>query len=160
MPTVYVPITIRLPEDFPPPTPQPTPCRIWFGSVAKGWGDRPIGHGKHQGSSAHRWAWERTHGPVPPGMWVLHHCDNPPCWNVDHLYLGNAQDNVTDRQARGRGVSHQGTLNPGTKVTEAQVLAIRAEYAEGASKAALGRRYDISESNIRRIVRRETWTHI
>lgn len=52
---------------------------------------------------AHRLAWELANGPIPAGAWVLHSCDNPPCCNVAHLRLGTPADNVSDRDARGRG---------------------------------------------------------
>jgi hypothetical protein len=41
-------------------------------------------------------------GPIPDGMLVLHTCDNPPCVNPDHLYLGTWKDNMQDRIKRGR----------------------------------------------------------
>ena len=36
----------------------------------------------------HRWVWEQVNGPIPPGMVVMHRCDNPPCFRLDHLMLG------------------------------------------------------------------------
>ena len=51
---------------------------------------------------AHRIAWELVHGPVPEKFCVLHKCDNPPCINVDHLFLGTQQDNLADMNAKGR----------------------------------------------------------
>ena len=51
---------------------------------------------------AHRVAWELTVAPVPSDLWVLHHCDNPPCVRTEHLYLGTSRDNVADRDRRGR----------------------------------------------------------
>ena len=50
----------------------------------------------------HRLAWEAEHGPIPEGMLVLHHCDNPPCYNIQHLFLGTHADNLADAQAKGR----------------------------------------------------------
>lgn len=50
----------------------------------------------------HRLAWEAAHGPIPEGMFVCHHCDNPPCYLVDHLFLGTCADNTQDMLAKGR----------------------------------------------------------
>jgi hypothetical protein len=58
----------------------------------------------------HRLAWELAFGPIPPGMKVLHHCDNPPCCETEptegypegHLFLGTDAENAADRNAKGR----------------------------------------------------------
>ena len=60
-------------------------------------------------ADVHRLAWELTSGPIPPGMVVCHKCDNPPCFNPDHLFVGTQGDNLRDMAAKGRwrgGYSH------------------------------------------------------
>lgn len=74
-------------------------CRLWTSAIGR------YGYGAISGapeSRAHRLAWRLTHGPIPPGMWVLHHCDVRACCNVDHLFLGTAADNTADMIAKGR----------------------------------------------------------
>lgn len=50
----------------------------------------------------HRLVWEEERGPIPPGLFVLHQCDNQPCINIGHMFLGTAKDNALDMVAKGR----------------------------------------------------------
>jgi len=76
------------------------PCLVWTGATNdKGYGQRRV-DGRVQ--YVHRLAWEEEHGPIPDGMKVLHHCDNPPCYEVTHLFLGTTADNQADMAAKGR----------------------------------------------------------
>lgn len=59
--------------------------------------------GKWKGEVAHRVAWKCHYGPIPLGLLVCHHCDNPPCWNEAHLFLGTQKDNMQDMMRKGRG---------------------------------------------------------
>ena len=57
---------------------------------------------------AHRFSWELRHGPIPDGLCALHRCDNRPCVNPDHLFLGTRGDNIRDCFSKGRGNPYPG----------------------------------------------------
>ena len=112
---------------------------------------------------AHRLSWELHNGPIPAGIEVCHRCDNPPCVNPAHLFLGTHQDNVTDTVTKGRasGGGARGESHGRAKLTDAQVLAIRAAHAAGAaSQRQLAREYGVDRRAIHFIVTRQHWTHI
>jgi hypothetical protein len=66
-------------------------CREWQGAKqSRGYGVRSVA-GRLM--LVHRWVWEQVNGPIPPGMYVLHHCDNPPLYSmsrsaIEHIKLG------------------------------------------------------------------------
>ena len=77
-----------------------TGFRKWDGY---GWLARKFpGDAKPRYLTAHRYSWMLTHGEPPKGIQVLHRCDNPPCCNPSHLWLGTHQDNHADKSAKGR----------------------------------------------------------
>jgi hypothetical protein len=108
---------------------------------------------------AHRAAWEEVHGPIPEGLWVLHRCDNPPCVNVDHLFLGTRLDNVRDMDAKGRGRRPvlPGERNGRARFTEDDVRTMRDRYAAGESQTAIARRFNTSQSRVSEIVLGKSW---
>jgi hypothetical protein len=111
--------------------------------------------GKMKG--AHREAWELTNGEIPAGMWVLHSCDNPPCCNPAHLFLGTSLDNARDRAAKGRS-AHNKTR---AKLNESQVLEIRKLGRSGMSEYAIAKMYtNIGRSNVHAILARITWKNL
>lgn len=62
--------------------------------------------------AAHRLSWELHFGPIPPDLHVCHTCDNPPCVNPDHLFVGTREDNMRDAAAKGRNVQQKKTHCP------------------------------------------------
>lgn len=81
-------------------------CWIWNGwSGNKNYGRMSIydkGKMKNIPTLAHRVSWELHNGKIPHGIHVLHKCDNPPCVNPDHLFLGTHKDNMMDMSKKGR----------------------------------------------------------
>jgi len=106
---------------------------------------------------AHRAAWELAYGPIPDGIRVLHHCDNPSCVRPDHLFLGTQDDNIRDREEKGRGGTARGERGGTAKLTEAQVLEIRRRADGGETQASLGTAFGVTQVNISHITRRRSW---
>jgi hypothetical protein len=103
---------------------------------------------------AHRLVWEECFGPIPEGLCVCHHCDNPPCVNPEHLFLGTQADNMRDMITKGRRARQTGENAPGRKLTAEQVEEIR--KAIGTTRA-IASRFGISQSQVSKIRRREQW---
>ena len=123
--TLYV----RRREDYPPPNPQPTPCRIWQGSVDRYGYGRVALHStdhKRRQMTASRWIWTMAMGPIPDGMVVRHKCDNPPCFRLSHLELGTVADNNDDAAKRGH-------LGPPSALSPSLIEAVRLGRAAGMS---------------------------
>lgn len=81
---------------------------------------------------AHRLAYEFRVGSIPDGVQVLHRCDNPPCCNPDHLFLGTALDNMMDMTAKGRrATTPTGDAHWRTKLPDEVVRQLRARAATG-----------------------------
>lgn len=153
----------------------------------KNYGQAKIPGRKMRG--AHRVAYALTHaGGVPAGLYVCHHCDNPPCCNPRHFFVGTHQDNVDDkvskgRQSRGerhseirkrvaaRGEGHgskthperwrRGVDRPDAAFTASEVREIRMEYSLGGiTLQGIGDRYGVCKTTISKLVRRETYADI
>lgn len=112
--------------------------------------------------TAHRIAWTLTNGPIPDGLYVLHQCDNRPCANPNHLFLGTNGDNQRDAAKKGksRGKVMFGENNPAAKLSETDVREIRRLEALGVKRKTLAAKWSISYSQISSILTRQTWKHI
>lgn len=135
-------------------------CLLWAGGTGtSGYGIIGAG-GKYSGHLlAHRVAWELANGPIPDGFCVLHRCDNPPCVNPAHLFLGTHADNVADKIAKGR--QPVGEDAGPSKLTESQVRSIRGRYAAGGvSQKQLGRENGVAQGVIWCVIHRKTWEHV
>ena len=133
-------------------------CWNWTaGKDSYGYGQMRVGGRKRL---VHRISYEEYVGSIPSGQCVLHRCDNPACINPAHLFLGTQVENMADMVSKGRQphTSLKGTLHGQAKLTEADVIAIRA--AIGSSQSELAARYGVSPSQIGHIRRGKRWSHI
>lgn len=135
-------------------------CWIWQGTRGRS------GHGalKVAGKmvGAHRLSWEFANGPIPPGAYICHRCDNPPCVCPNHLYAGDSTTNMRDRVERGdRGAWASGSDHVNAVLTEDQVSDLRRLHQTGQwSQRQLAAHFGIAQVSVGRIVRREYWRHI
>ena len=91
---------------------------------------------------AHRLSYELEYGKIPDGKCVLHRCDNPPCVNPGHLFIGTRAENTADMLSKGR-------QNPRTKLSAGDVVRIRRIYEEGGvSQRELAAMYGVSQAGI------------
>jgi predicted XRE-type DNA-binding protein len=106
---------------------------------------------------AHVIAWQIANDPIPQGMCVLHKCDNPPCCNPAHLFLGTRTDNNLDKKLKGRINDRHGANNSNVKITEDDVTEIRKLVALGMSQIDVGAQFGIKQPQVSRIIRGVSW---
>lgn len=125
--------------------------------------------------AASRFSYMVHFGNIPDDLYVCHHCDNPPCCNPAHLFLGTAADNIHDAQRKGRlpmgrkvyvpvadpFATNRGSKNVHAKLTEADVAEIRAAYATGlGGMQMLADLFGVNVGTISYAVRGIRWKHV
>jgi hypothetical protein len=134
-------------------------CWLWTGDqhehgYGRMWVPKP--DGSRGFVYAHRFSWEAAHGAVPEGLSVLHRCDNPPCCNPAHLFVGTQAANNADRDDKDR-VRH-GDTHRNARLTAKAVREIRAIYGTGAvGMRRLAALYEVSAQTISDVVHGKTW---
>ena len=134
-------------------------CWLWTAAASVvGYGSFSI-YGRP--TPSHRAAWMLLRGPIPAGLFVCHHCDNPGCVNPDHLFLGTPADNMRDMQQKGRrrSVGLPGERNGSAKLTKNQVFHLRLDHASGEcpSWPQLAKKYGVSIALVRQVALGRTW---
>jgi len=146
-------------------------CWLWTGalkgkSLVKGYGNMTIGSrkdGTRRTISAHRACYIAYYGDINNGLFVCHSCDTPSCVNPNHLFLGTHQDNVDDREMKGRnnlsGIGKKHENHPSAKLNWGQIIKIRLSYEKlGFTQQVIADDFNVSRSAIKDIVNYKTWT--
>ncbi len=133
-------------------------CWEWTGYCGeRGYGQFHLTHERPVG--AHVFSLELESGtPVPDGMQVNHKCDNPPCCNPAHLFIGTQLDNMRDKVAKNRqarGEDHGSSI-----LNKDMVHIIRTRHASGDSPTTIARDLGVSSNAVWRCATRQTWKHI
>lgn len=134
---------------------KPTDCWEWTARRNEdNYGGFDLESGK-RGVKAHRLAYYICNGSDPGQNEVCHTCDNPPCVNPAHLFLGTHTDNMRDSAKKGRSPKHfQGINNPKAKLTVEQVQQIR--KLTGTS-TEIATHFGVSISTVGRVRRGTSW---
>jgi hypothetical protein len=133
------------------------PCWIWIAHrKTNGYGTIGIGERTYH---AHRVAWLLENGSWPTPM-ALHKCDGGEigCVRIDHLFEGDDYDNARDKVSKGR--QFRGETSPLAKLTERDVLAIRAAVSARTPRRAIAQQFAISESTVCDIIKGRSWRHV
>ena len=118
------------------------------------------GYGLSSHGLVHRVSYRAFVGEIPDGLFVLHRCDNPPCFEPTHLFLGTQQDNVRDMISKGRqwrNPGYPGEQNPASVLTEEDVLAI---LADSRSQRAIAADYGVTQAAVSLIKQGKNWPHL
>jgi len=113
---------------------------------------------ENQSRRAHRLAYELFVSEIPQGMCVLHRCDNPPCVNPKHLFLGTVADNNEDKRLKKRQ-TFGANVNT-AKLTESQVKEIRVLRQSGQHLKPIAKLYRVTHQLISQICRKECWKSV
>ena len=141
----------------------PDDCWPWTRARrSKGYGQFRIRTGESP-QIASRVAWGLTYGDIPEGLVVCHKCDNPPCCNPRHLFLGTPEENTADMVAKGR----HALASPAAvaelvvrvrRLTDSQIAEVRQLRSRGMSHRAIAARFDVHHSTITRLLNGRHWT--
>jgi len=153
------------------------PCWVWTA------GRSDTGYGMFQDVdtkkrlNAHRYSWTLHNGPVPNGLYVLHHCDVRECVRPDHLFVGTQKQNIHDALEKGNLAPQQETFKRlwrekwqgvrcganihCSKLTESDVREIKKLYgSNGWTYDTLGEKFGISFGSVRDIIKGTSWSHV
>jgi hypothetical protein len=153
---------------------QPSECWLYTGSKFRdGYGQFSAKvHNVKRNLRSNKVAYYIANGPIPDGMDVCHSCDNRPCCNPGHLWLGTHKQNNDDKVAKRRQASGEalgsrikerclrGTAVPHSKLDPKKVREIRSRVGDGEQVAAVARKFGVTPPAIWSLLRGKSWSHV
>lgn len=107
---------------------------------------------------AHRFAYALAYGEFDNKLCVCHRCDNPPCVNPEHLFLGTQKDNLDDMRAKKRHAV--GAATGRARLTESNVIEIRSLLSQGLYQHVIAAKFGVSQKAVFKIAHGLTWKHV
>lgn len=107
-----------------------------------------------------RVVWELSCGPIPHGILVCHHCDNPACVELSHLFLGTPKDNSQDMVRKGRSPQMRGEKSGRSKCSEEQIREIKRLAESGMLLKDIAPMFGYHRAHVSRIVNGKRWAHV
>jgi hypothetical protein len=134
-----------------------TPCWIWKKSLnPKGYARCVFQRRTYTGG---RLPWIMFMGPIPKGLFVCHDCDQPPCVNPDHMFIGTNVDNMRDCRNKGRTL--KGVKNSNAKLNDQKVREMRLLYKKGLTQKEVAEKFpEVNRVTVRDVLIGERWTHV
>lgn len=131
-------------------------CWLWLRAISnrEGYGQISVWGGILY---AHRLSYLAYRGPIPHGLFVCHKCDVRTCVNPDHLFVATHQENMADRNRKGRTAHVKGEDNHASKVTAEQVRSI---ISDDRLQRLIAADYGITQSQVSRIKSGDKWKHV
>jgi uncharacterized protein YerC len=134
-----------------------TECWEWKGTPDReGYGRIQTKWGIHMGGYAHRVSFQLFVGPIVKGT-INHRCDNPICVRPEHLYDGTMEENMNDRDTRGRHAKLRGTKHGSSIFTDDDLNAIREMRKQGSTYVEIASHYDCNRRTIERLCKGTTY---
>lgn len=142
--------------------PLSTPCWEWQGhkNSISGYGLFEITvDGQRHAIAAHRASYELFNGPITEGLFVLHKCDNRPCINPDHLFVGTQTENMIDCVNKKR---HSfGERNGLTKLSDKKVMHIKILLKDKKlTFKEIAAKFGVDATTVFKIKKGKTWKHL
>lgn len=137
-----------------PPKDYINDCWIWKGKRSKS------NYGLFKSRPAHREMYKFYYGEIGLNLYVCHKCDNPPCVNPNHLWLGTTQENTRDRELKQRGAKGEKVGTSKLTNVDVEIIITNIMNNKYTSVKEVASEFNVSPSVIYSIIRGSSWNHI